>query len=157
MNVTDGSAAKARFATMDAKTAEILREMISAAINTGVEMTAQAVFDVVPDKIRPISDAIDAALPGIVSTAMDAATSPLGSPGSANAVEGIALGAAVAGGLRLASVRHDLYRAGSVLGDAEAIASGSPRLIVRRIGQHVFWRAFGRLGRAIFRGIGGKR
>ena len=37
------------------------------------------------------------------------------------------------------------------------VASGNPEKIVRRAGQHVFWRMFGNAGRSIFRKISGKR
>lgn len=129
--------------------------MISAGINTGVEMAAQAATDAAPDRVRAICDRLDALLPDIVNTAMDAATAALPIDDARNIGAAVAVGAAgaIAAGASLGKVRHTMYRAGSVLGDAEAIASGNPQRVVRRIGQHIFWRAFGRAGRALFKGI----
>ena len=159
---SDGSRAKALFAHMDSATAQALRSAIIAAIAKASELATEAAALAAPEKQDAILTAVQDNAAPIESTALDAAADVLGdfhAPGKSNIGAALAAGtaAAVAGGVSLGKVRGDMYRAGSVLGDVEAVASGDPEKIVRRGAQHVFWRAFGRAGRAIFRGIGGKR
>ena len=162
---SDGSSGQKIFAEMDDDTRQILEAAISSAINIAVELAAQASLIAVPDKQTEIMAKINDTLPSIVNTAMDSAASVLATR-SVEAAQGhpqghygtagvIALGAAAASGIGISGVRHELYHAGSVLGDVQALASGNPSKIVRRAGQHVFWRLFGKAGRGIFRAIGG--
>jgi len=164
---SDGSKAKATFQNSGldgeraAKTAE-------AAMNSAITMVMYIAMDGLPADIQTrIKANVNKDLEIVVNTSMDLAAKaylqapapPVSSPPHPSSAPGIATAtiAGLAGGASVGAVRHDLYRAGSILGDAEAIASGNPEKIVRRAGQHVFWRAFGKLGRGIFRGIGGKR
>lgn len=177
---TDGSAASAFFERLDPETADILRRAINAAIAKASELTSEAaglgtlkaakVLDHLTDEqaeaiMQNAVKAVDDNVRWIESTAIDTAVAVFAQhPAQIRKIEqtisgpaaAVVAGAALTGGLSVGKARHDLYRAGSLLGDAEAIASGNPQRIVRRVGQHVFWRAFGKLGRAIFRGIGGK-
>ena len=152
---SDGSKAKAVFLSngSDGERAEHCTE---AAMNMAIKMTMCIAMDALPPDVQTnIRTKIDAHLAAIVNTSMDAAADAYSSGTTATAA---AVGAGVAAAVAATSigrVRHALYRSGSVLGDVEAVASGNPEKIVRRVGQHVFWRAFGKLGRGIFRGIGG--
>jgi len=161
---SDGSRAKAFFQKLPAAEAAAIREAVVAAIAKTAELSAEIGILASQKGLDIITQTQNNAAV-VESTALDVAADVLAShwharraPGASVDGEAAALGAAgVAAGMSVGSVRHDLYRAGSILGDAEAIASGSPEKIVRRAGQHVFWRAFGKIGRGIFRGIGGKR
>jgi hypothetical protein len=166
---SDGSRAKAALARMNPKAAAALREALVAAIAKASELAAEACALSVQKHLAAgvaisANDVIDAVTENtapIESTALDAAADVL----SAHEAQGVDVGtaiaagtvAAVAGGASLGKVRGEVYHAGSVLGDVEAVASGSPEKIVRRGAQHAFWRAFGKAGRGIFRKIGGKR
>lgn len=161
---SDGSRAKALFARFDALTASTLRAALEAAIAKASVLTTEAAALAALDKQDAILEAVQANIVPIKSTALDAAADIFArdaaqAHGPSDISTAIAAGTvgALAAGASLGNVRGKMYRAGSVLGDVEAVASGDPRKIVRRVGQHVFWRAFGSLGRGIFRGIGGKR
>ena len=178
---TDGTAARAFFAKLDPEAAHLLQTAIQKAIATSSELSTEAaalgamqaanLLDGVSDKQQPdigknAVKAVDENIAAIENTALDAAVAVfVANPMQIRKVEqsisgtaaAVAAGAAAAGGLTVGKARHDLYRAGSILGDAEAIASGKPEKIVRRVGQHIFWRAFGKVGRSIFRGLSGKR
>ena len=164
---SDGANAKATFQNsgLDGERAE---KTAVAAMNSAIKMVLALAMDGMPAETEAkILANVNQHLDVVVSTSLDcAATAYLQAPQPAHAsptkpssAPGVAA-ATIAGlgaGASIGAVRHGLYRAGSMLGDAEAIASGNPEKIVRRAGQHIFWRAFGRLGRGIFRGIGGKR
>ena len=158
---SDGSRWKAFLSKMDPKAAEALRSAIVAAISKTAELCAEVGVLASERKLDIIDETQRNATP-IESTALDVAADVLA---SAHADHGVDVGAAiaaatasvVASGVSIGKVRGDLYRAGSVIGDVEAVASGNPEKIVRRAEQHFFWRFFGRLGRSIFRGIGGGR
>lgn len=156
---SDGSRAKTLFARMDPKAAEALRTAIVAAISKTAELCAEVGVLASKQDLDIIDETQRNADP-IENTALDAFADVLAQPQDAGVDVGAAIAAgtvaAVAGGVSIGKVRHDIYRAGSVLGDVEAVASGDPEKIVRRGVQHVFWRVFGRLGRSIFRDIGGK-
>lgn len=178
---SDGKAAQAFFANLEPETAQVLRSAIQAAIAKSSELTAEVsglgairaakILDGLSDEqqagiAKNAVKAVDDNIVPIEDTAMDAAVAVFAAhPHQLRKVKeaisgpaaAVVAGAAITGGLTAGKVRHDLYHAGSLIGDAEAIASGNPEKIVRRAGQHIFWRAFGKLGRGIFRGIGGKR
>jgi hypothetical protein len=156
---SDGSRFNALLSKMDPKAAEALRSALVAAIAKASELCAEVGvlasargLDIIEETGRNATV--------IENTAQDVFADVL----SSHAEQGVDVGAAiaaasmgaVAGGVSLGKVRHAAYRAGSVLGDVEAIASGNPEKIVRRGMQHIFWRAFGKAGRSIFRIIGGK-
>lgn len=152
--ITDGSKADAFFNA--SKDGHIVREAIVAAIARGSTLATQLAALAVPGEMEgAVVDAVQAKVQDIDNTALDAAVDVLIShyqPANDGSLAGIAAaGAMLLAGGKWGAARHDLYRAGAMLGDAEAIASGNPEQIARRAGQHVFWRAFGRLGRAIFR------
>lgn len=177
---SDGSTARAFFAHLDAEAASVLQSAIQKAIAKATELAAEAaglgalkaakILDHLTDEqaqaiMQNAVKAIDDNIEPIEDTALDAAVAVFAQhPAQIRKIEqtvsgaaaAVVAGAALTGGLSVGKVRHDLYRAGSILGDVEAVASGNPRRIARRVGQHVFWRAFGKLGRSIFRGIGGK-
>ncbi|MHB8433252.1 MAG: hypothetical protein ACYDCA_06585 [Candidatus Tyrphobacter sp.] len=158
---SDGSRAKELFARIEPKAAGALHDALAAAIAKASEITAEAAALAAPDKADAILQAVQDNVTPIENTALDAAADVLAAQaphGEANIGAAIAAGtaAAVAGGMTLGKVRGDMYHAGSVLGDVEAVASGNPEKIVRRGAQHIFWRAFGKAGRGIFRKIGGK-
>lgn len=159
---TDGSAAKAYFAHLAPDTAEALREAIVEAIAKCAVLATEAAVLAAPQSQETILQAAERNVAPIENTALDVAASVLAkhwppAKGGPNIGAAIAAGTvgAVAAGVSIGKVRGSMYRAGSVLGDVEAAASGNPAKVVRRAGQHVFWRAFGKLGRGIFRGIGG--
>ncbi len=164
---SDGSKAKSIFlnAGLDGDRAV---KCADAAMNSAIKMVLYLAMDGLPADIEAkITANVNKHLDVVVNTSLDlAATAYVQAtppapprPASPPSAPGIAAASAagLAAGASIGAVRHDLYRAGSVLGDAEAIASGNPERIARRAAQHVFWRAFGKLGRGIFRGIGGKR
>ncbi len=157
---SDGSRAKTFFAGMDARAAQALRDAIIAAVAKASELATEAAALAAPDKQDAILTAVQDNAAPIESTALDAAADVLGQHSMQGVDVGAALAAgtvaAVAGGMTIGKVRGAMYRGGSVLGDVEAVASGDPEKIVRRGAQHVFWRAFGKAGRSIFRKIGGK-
>ena len=51
----------------------------------------------------------------------------------------------------MSRTRRRLYRAGSILGDLEAIASGDPGRVARRYVRKSAWRAQGRATRRVLR------
>jgi hypothetical protein len=157
---SDGSRAQALFSKMDPKAAEALRVALVAAIAKAAELCAE-VGVLAPQRGLDVIEETQRNATPIENTAMDvfADTLAVHSEHVVDVGAAIAAGtvAAVAGGVSLGKVRHAAYRAGSVLGDVEAVASGNPEKIVRRGVQHVFWRAFGKAGRSIFRMIGGGR
>ena len=154
---SDGSKAKAIFlhSGPDGERAE---RTALAAMNSAIKMVLYLAMDGMPADIETrIKANVNKNLEIVVSTSLDCTATAYGPvPQSAPAVAAATV-AGLAAGASVGKVRHDLYRAGSLLGDAEAIASGNPEKMARRAGQHIFWRAFGKLGRGIFRGIGGKR
>jgi hypothetical protein len=175
ISTSDGSRAKAFFSAMDPKAGQILQSAIVAAISKTAALSGEAAAlaaSEVAKKLYSLSQeqqnvfannavkAISDNVTVIECTALDAAADAL----AKSKVEGIDIAAviaagtavAVAGGASIPKLRRAAYRAGSVLGDVEAIASGDPKKIVRRGVQHTFWRSFGRVGRSIFRGIGGR-
>ncbi len=167
--ISDGSRAKAYFARMNPKAAAALRNAIVAALAKASELSAEACAVSVQKHldagIAVVADDVVTAVQEneapIASTALDAAADALSQQSSQGVDVGVAIAAgtvaAVAGGMTIGKVRGDMYHAGSVLGDVEAVASGNPEKIVRRGAQHVFWRAVGKAGRGVFRKIGGKR
>jgi len=52
--------------------------------------------------------------------------------------------------MRVAQLRHELYHAASILGTAQAIASGDPVKIERRAVSIMLWRIIGRCFRALW-------
>ena len=164
---SDGSKAKAIF-LQSGPDGERTERTALAAMNSAIKMVLYLAMDGMPADIEAkITANVNKHLDVVVSTSLDcaataygsvpqAAHAPIAPPHSAPAVAAATV-AGLAAGASVGQVRHDLYRAGSLLGDAEAVASGNPETISRRAGQHIFWRAFGKLGRGIFRGIGGKR
>lgn len=157
---SDGSRAKALFASMDPQAAAALRAAIVAAIARSSSLTAEVAVVAKARNLDMVHEVQRNVLP-IENTSLDAAADVLAQHSAPVSSIGAALAAGAAGamaaGVSVGKVRGELYHAGSMLGDAEALASGNPRKIVRRGMQHVFWRAFGKAGRSIFRGIGGKR
>ncbi len=159
---TDGSKAKAFLASLKPEDANMLRAAIVAAIAKTSELTVEVAVVSHARNLDVIRETqINVAV--IENTALDCAADVLaaswpkrtdGAP--VTDLSALAAGAAVASGMSLGKARGAMYRAGSALGDVEAIASGNPEKIVRRGAQHVFWRAFGKLGRGIFRSFGGK-
>jgi hypothetical protein len=155
---SDGSKANALFAKMDPKIAAALRAAVIEAVAKSSELTCEVAVLAAEKKLDVVDEAQRNITP-IENTALDAFADTF----AANAPHGVDVGAAIAagtaaalaGGVSIGKVRGDMYHAGSVLGDVEAVASGNPEKIVRRGAQHVFWRAFGRAGRSIFRKIGG--
>lgn len=151
---TDGKAAEAYFSRLDPAIAGLLRAAIVAAIAKSSALTAQTA--VLRAHASPeLIDEITAEIPSIENTALDAAIGVLEQPhgaSPASVVGALAAGTAgaLASGVTIGKVRGELYHAGSVLGDVEAIASGNPRTVVRRGIQHVFWHSFGRAGRSLF-------
>ena len=174
---SDGSAARAFLGRIDPESAAVLSAVLQAAISKSAELATEAaslgaaqaakLIDGLSDIqqagiVKNAVRAVDENIAPIKNTALDAAIAVFAShPAQIKKLErtisgdaaAVVAGAAITGGLSAGAVRHDLHRAGSILGDAEAIASGNPQRIARRIGQHVFWRAFGRMGRSIFRGL----
>jgi hypothetical protein len=51
----------------------------------------------------------------------------------------------------LSDTRRSMYRTASFLGDVEAVASGSPTKVGKRILRKSIWRQFGRIMRGILR------
>jgi hypothetical protein len=51
----------------------------------------------------------------------------------------------------MSKIRRATYRAGSVLGDVEALASGSPAKIGKRIIRKTIWKAWGKFARSALR------
>lgn len=159
---SDGSRARALFAHLETGAAQALHSALVAAIAKASELATEAAVLIAPDKQDAILTAVQDYAAPIDSTALDVAADILAAyhaPGKPNIGAAIAAGtaAALASGVSIGKVRGEMYRDGSVLGDVEAVASGNPEKIVRRGAQHVFWRAFGKLGRSIFRAIGSKR
>ncbi len=158
--ITDGSRAKAYLARLNPKAADALRGALVAAIAKASELTAEVAVLAAQKQLDVLDEVQNNAAP-IESTALDAAADVLGQHAAQGVDVGAALAAgtvaAVASGMTIGKVRGDMYHAGSVLGDVEAVASGNPEKIVRRGAQHVFWRAVGKAGRGVFRKIGGKR
>ena len=166
--ITDGTKAKRLFTTSGAE-GEMAAQIAEKAMHTALEMTLLiAMNGRAPDVQSSLAAAVNEHLEAIVNTSMDAAADAFTAGRTAIASQqsphAAATEAAIGAGVAAASaatsigrVRHALYRGGSVLGDVEAVASGNPERMVRRAEQHVFWRAFGRVGRGLFRGIGGKR
>ncbi len=155
---SDGSRAAGVFAKLDPHVAATLRAALTAAIAKTAELGAE-VGVVCKERNLDVIAVMQKNVTPIENTALDAAADVLADAwfSSGNAIPQVAaLGAVAAGVASTGSIRGGLYRAGSILGDAEAVASGNPEKIVRRGAQHVFWRAFGNAGRAIFRGFGGK-
>lgn len=157
---TDGSRFTAMSAKMDPQSAAALRSAVIAAIAKASELTVEVAVLAAARKLDVI-DETKHNIPAIENTALDAFADAL----AASAPSGVDVGAAIAAGaigaaaagVSIGKVRGEMYHAGSVLGDVEAVASGNPEKIVRRAGQHVFWRMFGNAGRSIFRKISGKR
>lgn len=159
---SDGSRAKALFARLDATTASTLREALVVAIARAVTLATEAAVLAAPDRQEAILRAAEGNVEPIESTALDVAADVFAKHAAQHpgmnvgaAIAAGTVGAAVAG-VSIGKVRGGLYHAGSVLGDVEAVASGKPEKMLRRVGQHAFWHQFGKLGRGIFRGIGGK-
>lgn len=46
--------------------------------------------------------------------------------------------------MSISKIRNTLYRTGSVLGDFQALSSGKPDKILRRLLRKYIWRGFGR-------------
>ena len=165
IETTDGTFAQGALEKMPAAEAQRLRDVIQKAAHVGIEGAAQTVFFAFPHEAQQLAAALtDETLEALLYTALDAAVKvyldetprEVAHPSVAAAAVAGAIGASAAG-ISVGKVRGELYRAGSVLGDVEAVASGNPARMVRRVEQHVFWRTFGRFGRSIFRGLGGKR
>ena len=144
------------------KTAVAWRDALTAAIAKVSELATEAAALAAPEKQDAILRAVQHNTAPIESTALDAAANALAAHVSAGGMNlGAALAAATIGsmaaGASIGKVRGEMYHAGGVLGDVEAVASGNPEKVIRRGAQHVFWRAFGNAGRSIFRRIAGKR
>jgi|GEM_PF-1880720 len=173
--LSDGSRWKALAGKMDPKAAEALQSALVEAISVSVEVSSEAaelavsmaakqLYSLPEEQQKVLAGnavkAVNDNLVAIANTALDAFADSLAQAHTAGVDVGAAIAAAsagaVLGGASLGKVRHAAYRAGSVIGDVEAVASGDPKKIVRRAEQHIFWRAFGKLGRSLFRNIGGK-
>src|SRR5579872_3875148 len=165
IETTDGTFAQAAFEKLPRAEATRLRDALQRAIHVALEGTAQEIFLGFPQQAQALGATLtDEKLLGIMHTALDAAMTvyidetprEVDHPSAAAAVIAGAIGTSAAG-ISVGKVRHDSSRAGSGRGAAEAGARGNPPKMVRRVEQHLFWRAFGKLGRSLFRGIGGKR
>jgi hypothetical protein len=129
MDPRAATALRAALVAAIAKASELATEACALSVQkhlaAGVAISANDVIDAVAENTAPIE-----------STALDAAADVL----NAQAAQGVDVGAAiaagtvaaVAGGMTLGKARGEVYHAGSVLGDVEAVASGNPEKIVRR-------------------------
>jgi hypothetical protein len=142
---SDGSASRAAFARMAPDVAKAIEGALFATFNAAIEgMVANGA----PAPADPV-------LGRILSTALDRGVAALGATSSGApsdaivtaAVAGAVVGAVAQGGPTIGAVRHAAYRAGSMLGDAQAVASGSPAKMVQRAETHVLWRFLGRVFR----------
>ena len=137
---TDGSRAEKLFASLNPATAAMLREAIVEAIASAATLATESAGMAAPDRQDAILTAAESNVASIEMTALDVAAAVLSQhaaqhpkgPGVGAVIAAGALGAA-ASGVSIGKVRGGLYRAGSVLGDVEAVGSGNPAKIVRRV------------------------